>query len=130
MVLQTSPEHVIHCHATTTNGLATAESSVRKRRSELAQENVLLDTGRVRKNRHGNEEKVWMHREFHHNPPPLVDRVQPISKDQQLQTAQARILTLEAAIRSVLNRPDLDAASMAQILSKALPPQSRKDDTR
>jgi len=40
------------------------ESSFRKRRSELHQEGVLVDSGRRRRNRHGNEEIIWVHRDF------------------------------------------------------------------
>ena len=54
------------------------ESSLRKRRTELAQENILLDTGFTRLNRQGQYETVWVHRSFHPCPPPIVERQQPI----------------------------------------------------
>lgn len=76
----------------------TPESSVRKRRTELAQENVLLDTGRTRLNRHGQAEAIWLHRDFHWSPPPLVDRTPPISKDQQIIILEAQKRALRVAI--------------------------------
>jgi hypothetical protein len=39
------------------------ESSYRKRRTELAQRGYLVDSGRVRPNRHGRDETVWIVRE-------------------------------------------------------------------
>jgi hypothetical protein len=101
----------------------TPESSVRKRRTELTQENVLLDSGRVRKNRHGQEEKVWMHRAFHFNPPPLTEREQPISKAQQIVTLEARVRGLEHAIRQAIEQSggaSFAAYKMADILTAAL----------
>lgn len=50
------------------------ESSIRKRRTELSQENWLLETGETRENRHGQQEKVWVHREYRPASPPLVAR--------------------------------------------------------
>lgn len=50
------------------------ESSYRKRRSELAGENWLVDSGKTRSNCHGNQEVVWVHRDFVDLPPPLVER--------------------------------------------------------
>ena len=84
----------------------TPESSVRKRRTELAQENVLLESGRVRKNRHGQEEKVWMHRDFHWSPPPLVDRAPPMSKDHQITILEAQKRALQFAMREAIARPE------------------------
>lgn len=49
------------------------ESSFRKRRTELAAMNWILDTGLTRRNSHGQESKVWVHREhFFGFIPPLV----------------------------------------------------------
>jgi hypothetical protein len=104
----------------------TPESSVRKRRTELAQENVLLATGRVRKNRHGQEETVWMHRDFHHNPPPLMEREQPTSKAQQIVMLEARVRLLEATMREALEAHDKAGTTefanlkMVHILTAAL----------
>lgn len=66
------------------------ESSFRKRRTELTQENHLLDTGRTRVNRQGQEEKVWMHRDFHHAPPPVKEREKPVSKSDRLVRLEAQ----------------------------------------
>lgn len=68
------------------------ESSVRKRRTELAAENWLLDTGRTRTNEHGQEEKVWILRDFQRGiAPPLLEPEPKPSKAK-------RIAELEAAI--------------------------------
>lgn len=56
-----------------------AESSLRTRRNELMQENYLLDSGRTRANRRGQEMIVWLHRDYHACPPPVVERVVPES---------------------------------------------------
>lgn len=50
------------------------ESSLRKRRTELAQENVVVETGLTRVNRAGQDEKVWVHRDYHPSPPEIVER--------------------------------------------------------
>lgn len=57
------------------------ESSYRKRRSELADEKLLLDTGKRRRNGHGNEEIVWIHRQFQPEPPPVQERQTPSQRD-------------------------------------------------
>lgn len=67
----------------------TPESSLRKRRTELTQENWLLDTGCVRKNRKGQDEKVWRHRNHVFNPPSIVERQQHESKDAQIARLKA-----------------------------------------
>lgn len=55
------------------------ESSLRTRRNELMQENILLDSGRTVTNRRGQEMIVWVHRDFHPSPPPIVERIAPES---------------------------------------------------
>lgn len=55
------------------------ESSLRTRRNELMQENYLLDSGRERVNRRGQMMIVWVHRDFHPCPPPVVEREIPES---------------------------------------------------
>ena len=97
----------------------TPESSVRKRRTELAQENVLLDTGRTRMNRHGQDEAVWVHRDFHAFPPPLVERTAPMSKDHQITILEAQKRALQIAmVEAVENRHDPDHVN--SILNAAL----------
>lgn len=45
------------------------ESSFRKRRSELTDDCVILDSGLTRMNSQCSLSKVWVHRKFHPNPP-------------------------------------------------------------
>lgn len=73
----------------------TPESSVRKRRSEMAEENLILETGHTRLNRQGQSEKVWMHRQFHHNPPPIVERAQKLSRADQIARLEAEVTRLK-----------------------------------
>lgn len=70
------------------------ESSIRKRRTELAQENYLLETARTRRNRHGQMERVWMHRDWHLDPPPIVEREKVESKDDQIARLEAEVKRL------------------------------------
>ena len=65
------------------------ESSLRKRRTELAQENIVLDSGRTTLNRHAQEVKVWVHRDFHHAPPPIIDRPEPFSAKAEIHRLKA-----------------------------------------
>lgn len=58
----------------------TPESSYRKRRSELTEENWIVDTGRTRKNGDGNDSIVWQHRHRHPSPGPLIPRVVKATK--------------------------------------------------
>jgi len=78
------------------------ESSVRRRRTDLAKQNVLLDTGRTRLNQFGQREKVWVHRDFHHNPPPIIERQPTISKDHQIVILEAKLRAKNIAIRDAL----------------------------
>jgi hypothetical protein len=66
------------------------ESSLRKRRTELAQENRLLDSGLTRANRFGQQEIVWVHRDFHPSPPPIQER-DTTPKQSRLARAEARV---------------------------------------
>lgn len=52
-----------------------AESSYRKRRTELTDDNIIVDTGTERPKKNGESAKVWVHRKFHPAPPP--ERVKP-----------------------------------------------------
>jgi hypothetical protein len=72
----------------------TPESSMRKRRTELAQENIVLDSGRTRLNRHGHEEIVWQHRYTHPCPPDVVTR-------EYREGPSAKIARLEAEVRAL-----------------------------
>lgn len=77
------------------------ESSVRKRRTEMTQQNILLDSGRTRRNRNGREEKVWVHRDFVNNPPPILDRPKYISKDDQIVRLEAQVASLRARLTAL-----------------------------
>ncbi|MFL5900895.1 MAG: hypothetical protein ACJ75S_06815 [Solirubrobacterales bacterium] len=58
-----------------------AESTARKRRTELTEENIILSTGRDQINDLGNEMHVWIHRDFVSNPPPILPRkIKPTRK--------------------------------------------------
>lgn len=72
------------------------ESSLRKRRTELAQENILLETGETRQNRHGQYEKVFIHRDYHPCPPPVIEREPQESK-------AGKIVRLEAQERLLID---------------------------
>lgn len=57
------------------------ESSFRKRRTELAQKNILIEKpGHTRKNKHGEDCKVFIHRDHAFNPPPICEASPAISK--------------------------------------------------
>lgn len=49
-----------------------AESSYRKRRTELTEEGVIVATSSTRTNRNGQQATVFVYRGFHPNPPPEV----------------------------------------------------------
>lgn len=74
------------------------ESSLRKRRTELTQENILLATALTRQNRFGQEERVWCHRDRHryvNGPiPPVVER-DTTPKQSQMARLKARVADLE-----------------------------------
>lgn len=50
------------------------ESSIRKRRTELSNDFIILKTDRERMNGNGSMVAVWVHRKFHPNPPPEIVR--------------------------------------------------------
>lgn len=53
-------------------GPSRPESSLRKRRTELAEKNWVVPAGYTRRNKYGQDSTVWVHRDHHPNPPPLV----------------------------------------------------------
>lgn len=73
-----------------------SESTARKRRSELTEENIIVYAGRDEKNEHGNDMKVWIHRSFHSNPPPVVARQPKLTRKQ----LEAEIKRLQGIIDS------------------------------
>ena len=68
----------------------TPESSMRKRRTELAQENIIVQTASTRLNVRGSEERVWVHRDYHPSPPPVQER--------DTTPKQSRLARLEAQV--------------------------------
>lgn len=49
------------------------QSSYRTRRAELADQNIILDSGKRRFNKGMNECIVWVHRDHHPNPPLVLE---------------------------------------------------------
>lgn len=80
------------------------ESSFRKRRTELAQENRILDTGLTRTNRFGHDEIVWVHRSFHPSPPPVQER-DTAPKQSKLARAEAQVKQLHEALTRAHQQP-------------------------
>lgn len=83
------------------------ESSLRKRRTELAQENRILDTGLTRTNRFGHEEIVWVHRNYHPSPPPMQERD---TAPKQSRLARAEALTADLLDMVALALPYVEEA--------------------
>ncbi len=87
------------------------ESSYRKRRSELTEECWILDSGRRRLNRDGNECVVWVHRDFVLQPPAVRQpQKKPAAGD-----VGAAFATLRRWARQMRNEgrlfvPELDGA--------------------
>lgn len=50
------------------------ESSLRKRRTELTDDGYIVATNSERPNRNGKMSTVFVHRKFHHAPPPITVR--------------------------------------------------------
>lgn len=73
----------------------TPESSLRKRRTTMTQQNIILDTGRTRANRLGQQETVWVHRDYHPSPPPVVELEKRVSAADQIVRLQAQIADLK-----------------------------------
>lgn len=72
-----------------------AESTLRKRRTDMTVENRIIETGRTRTNRNNREERVWVHRQFHHNPPPIVVPEPKISRADMIVRLEAEIKRLK-----------------------------------
>lgn len=95
------------------------ESSLRKRRTELAQENVLVANGFERTNRHGQDEKVWVHRDFHPSPPDVVER-DVASKQSKLARLEAQVRLLREALRPF-------TVALPEGMMRAMPDNYRPD---
>lgn len=76
------------------------ESSLRKRRTELADENIILSTGETRRNSKGQDCIVWRHRDHVHNPPPQKAREKKLSRFAALQEENARLGAAIAGARA------------------------------
>lgn len=100
------------------------ESSLRKRRTELAQENRLLENGFTRKNRFGQDEKVFVHRDYHPSPPPIIER-DTTPKQSKLARAEAALAEAKVVVQQFVNgvetgdiRSDHDEV-MASLMARA-----------
>lgn len=63
-----------------------AESSLRKRRTELTEKNWIVSAGFTRPNDRYQSEMVWLHRDFADSPPPLVEapkRAKKVSAEEE-----------------------------------------------
>lgn len=70
------------------------DRSVRPRRTELTDENWIVDSGRRRPNRDGNNCVIWVHRNHAINPPPLIERAKAGAADPLKAEARAMAATL------------------------------------
>jgi hypothetical protein len=82
--------------------LGSPESSYRKRRSELSQERWIIDTGGRRQNSFGNEEIVWVHRDFIVQPAPLLEREQAAARDKLAADGRAMAAKLATYGKSMM----------------------------
>lgn len=99
------------------------ESSLRKRRSELTDDNLILDSGRTRHNKHGLESKVWIHRKFHPNPPPEKIKVRGSRAEAMQRRKREAIMwnaLVECAYRFVFSHSDA-ARATAEALGTDFP---------
>lgn len=59
-------------------------STLRTRRSELTARNIVLDSGRRRKFGESTRNRiVWVHRDYHPNPPPICDAPRVLTKEER-----------------------------------------------
>jgi hypothetical protein len=72
-----------------------AGSTLRTRRSELAREMIVIDTGKTRHNSTAREMIVWVHRDHHPSPPPKRKVEPPISKADQIVRLEAQVRGLK-----------------------------------
>lgn len=79
----------------------TFDRSYRPRRTELTDENHILDSGFRRKNRGGNECVVWIHRMFASNAPSLAEREKREKKADSLRRAEIALATVERWARQM-----------------------------
>lgn len=75
------------------------ESSFRKRRTELCEENIIIASEQTRQNSKGQDCTVFYHRDHMIDPPPIKPRVQ---KPSRFEALQIRIAKLDDALRSAI----------------------------
>jgi hypothetical protein len=82
------------------------DRSIRPRRTELTDENWILDSSRRRNNARGNPCVVWVHRKFVSPAPPIVDKAKPVpSGDRAAARAMAKELEAYATAFLKEGRP-------------------------
>lgn len=79
---------------------STEQSSYRTRRAELADQNVILDSGNRRRNRAMNECIVWVHRDHHPNPPMILEGGKTAARSQAMAEALEMAPKLDQYARS------------------------------
>lgn len=95
-----------------------AESSYRKRRTELTEEGLIVATNSTRTNRNGEEATVYVHRKFHPAPPPVVAKekgksAQAIQRNQrEKQMFNALVMCAPAFIASRSERAEAVATAL------------------
>jgi hypothetical protein len=84
------------------------ESSLRKRRTELTERNWIIDGGFTRRNRHGEQMKVWVHRKFVADPPMILS-------DADVKAAKARWTAEDerAAVAAYLRNQTVPLSALA-----------------
>ena len=102
--------------------VAATRSSYRTRRSELTVENRILDTRRLRRNSLNLECEVWVHRDHHPDPPPIVAAVRGKARDVLKGEAMAHVAKLRL-LAAGLRRQGLGPAAAeveqgAELLAK------------
>lgn len=70
------------------------DRSIRPRRSELTDENWIVHSGFKRPNAQGNECVVWVHRDHHPCPPPIVAKPERVRVSELRKEADAMVLKL------------------------------------
>lgn len=93
------------------------ESSYRKRRTELVEENWIIDSGRTKQNSHGRDCVIWMHRQFVMSAPPVVERAKPQTSMMKSHTRDVLIPTWEKELRIAR---ESGKASYANLISETL----------
>jgi hypothetical protein len=96
-----------------------AESSYRKRRTELSDEGFFLDTGVTRLNSKGQDSKVWIHRKFHPAPPPITVKVKG-QRAQAMQRRKENALMFNALVEAARHFTDSPHSETGKAIAEAL----------